>query len=401
MAGKLKPWLALLICLGGGDWLSAQTNSTFQPTPGANSTPSAPVSMNSDPSVAGWTFPIAQPPPPPSTVPPNYAPYPALPPPARGTALQPYTPYPYPVAPPPPVMVPGPAGPVYPPPGVILPPAGRQVPKVYTEGPFASAELIVGYPVLDVSGKELPKLGRTVPDTFPNPDLKTYLSPTFEIGYRFATRGDYIAFSYRFIVVGGDNTWYLPKIGNLNTNNDFNYNQFDFDYGGVYSRSLSALWTLGTRVGIRVANMGFSTNTTLGGNFYEIQNNYWGAGPKGRLELDRKFSFFPDLSLYGRSDVALVLGQNNRKSTFTPSAPGPGVQAQTVSNSIGQGIPMLQVQAGLSYSPEDIPGFIFSGGYVYEHWWSVGQLNANGSSSFFNSGQIYSNGWFVRMQVDF
>lgn len=381
--------LGVLLLLASGAPVLAQTSSSFQPTPPPPPPPPAPLVQ-----------PPSTPIPPPPTPPVLQAAGAEMPPPTPGRtyALPPgpqptwnYQPY----CPPPAAPI-CPAAPVYP---STCPPAGgyqRQVPTVATEGPFASAEFMMSHPVLNVTTREVPILAAGPPNAVPAADLGTFLSPTFELGYRFATAGDFLAASYRFLITDGNADLLIGGVGPFPVHTDLHLNQWDFDYGTVYSQGMTALWSFTTRIGARVTNLSYNSSVQFGADSYGIRNSFWGGGLHGRFDVERKFAFFPDLSLYGKIDGGLVLGQNSRSAYRS----GPAGEVNT-DQSFGRGIPMLNVQAGLSYSPEEIPGFAITGGYVYEHWWSIGRLSTAEGSAFFTGGELFSHGWFIRGQVDF
>ncbi|MFO0925860.1 MAG: Lpg1974 family pore-forming outer membrane protein [Gemmataceae bacterium] len=375
--------LGLLLVAMSGPALYAQTTSSFQPA-----APPAPL-------VQPPSTPIPPPPVPPGGVL-RAGGVEAPPPPAT-----PGVTYPLPSAPvwnyqpycPPPAA---PACPVYPNACPPVAPVGRQVPTTATEGPFASAEFMMSQPVLQVTTNQFPVLAAAPPNAVPAADLGLFLSPTFELGYRFATRGDFIVASYRFLTTDGNDPQTIGGVGPFPIHTELHLNQWDLDYGTVYSDGPKALWSFTTRLGLRATNLYYASSVQAGADTYGIRNSFWGGGPHGRFEVERKFAFFPDLSLYGRADGALVLGQTTRTATHS----GPGGEVSN-SQSLGQGIPMLNVQAGLSYSPEEIPGFAITGGYVYEHYWSIGTLSTSEGRSFFNNGELFSHGWFIRGQLDF
>ncbi|MFO0876513.1 MAG: Lpg1974 family pore-forming outer membrane protein [Gemmataceae bacterium] len=359
----------------------AQT-STFTPTSTAQAPPGAPAPPvppgppppPPTPPAQGWTTPVSDYPPPPVCPPPGYGP--------------------------PPGYVPQPG---YGPPPPVVPPGQRIKPTVVTEGPFFMAEFAIGYPTFQIGVSDTPTLTDVPALSLTPVTPSSYISPTFEVGYRFATFGDYIAFNYRFINTDTNSTVvYTPPGAAYPTETHFWLNQFNLDWGLDYRRNLTALWSVGTRIGAQALNLGYSTQTQKGATSYEITSNFWGGGPHGRLDLERRFGFFPDLGIVGRADGALLIGSNHATSTVTrPAALGVPALNSSSSTTVGRGIPTLNVQAGLSYSPEDIPGFSITGGYVYEHWWSVGRMSTTEGNSFFNTGQIYSHGWFIRGQFDF
>src|SRR5262249_20831269 len=124
-------------------------------------------------------------------------------------------------------------------------------------------------------------------------------------------------------------------------------------------------------------------------------NNFVGAGPHAGLEVARCLPL-PGLALFGRLDGAVLVGDVTQSYEEVLTF-GPGSQlggATRVEST--QGVPVLGVKAGLSWTPYTANGrwLRFDFGYEFEQWWRVGE--AAGSHA-----TLTMQGLFFRGQFDF
>src|SRR5262249_55093255 len=129
--------------------------------------------------------------------------------------------------------------------------------------------------------------------------------------------------------------------------------------------------------------------------------NFFGAGPHARLDVERRLDLMPGVALFGRLDGAVLIGQVQQRFRETVGADD---FLLTSVNTIRrtQSVPVLNVQTGLSYTPQGMKNLHFSTGYTYEHYFYVGNLGIDNNGSPFGShGEFWSQGWFLRGQIDF
>jgi hypothetical protein len=121
------------------------------------------------------------------------------------------------------------------------------------------------------------------------------------------------------------------------------------------------------------------------------------------MELDRHLLGVGGLSFYGRLEGAFDLGRISQKFreqiNHAGAAPASGFWEQNGT----QMVPVLVVQGGFRYTPPRFCNWNFSLGYVYEHWWYVGQLgeDSNAGAQSNTRGEFETQGIFLRGQVDF
>src|SRR5262249_13427560 len=152
-----------------------------------------------------------------------------------------------------------------------------------------------------------------------------------------------------------------------------------------------------------ISDVFFDSRIQNAGLLQQASNDFFGSGPHGRLEIERRIAPLPGLALFGRLDGAVLIGQIKqrfRQEAEVLAADDVLVNTLTVRKS--QAVPYLQIQAGLSYSPESLPCVKFTSGYQFEQYWYLGQLGlqANGQQST-SRGELWSHGFFIRGQVDF
>jgi hypothetical protein len=231
----------------------------------------------------------------------------------------------------------------------------------------------------------------------PQAELDSTIAPRFEIGYRLPDGLGEFLFSYRFLVSEGTN-FFSDNDGLTRVKSRVNLNVFDFDYANDEC-SLAPKWDMQWKVGVRLAGIYFDSRSclqTLPEMFAALNveqqatNNYWGAGPHAGLCLTRKLEV-PGVTLFARVEGATLLGHIRQQFSERFSFSGvPNMQFGVLTTDSGtQAVPTLSFQVGLGWSPPGWSELRFSGGYEYEHWWSLGQLNGS-------SAELWDQGIFLR-----
>jgi hypothetical protein len=271
-------------------------------------------------------------------------------------------------------------------------------PQFPATGCFADAE--IGFFASHVKNHlvNAVQIGNNTPDIvqLPSASLDWTVSPRFEVGYRLPSGFGEFVMGYRFLVTeGSTNTIGLDGFANLKSRLDMNV--FDWDYA---SREYS-LWPnceMKWRVGVRLAYVYFDSQSiepiglaAAGSGIFEQgeSNSFVGFGPHAGVELSHHFGD-TGLSLTGRVDFASLLGRI-RQGFFEQSTTFNDGETR---NSGSQGVPTVNVQAGLSWQPPQCKGVSFFLGYQYEHWWSIGQLGDS-------SAEVTDQGIFIRAAYNF
>jgi hypothetical protein len=242
----------------------------------------------------------------------------------------------------------------------------------------------------------------------PSATLDWSISPRFEAGYRLSSGFGEFVLSYRFLATQGHDL-YQNSDGPGQLSSLLDINQVDLDYASS-EFSLWPKWDMRWRLGLRYADVYFDSRAAEGfdeaaagsGVFQtRVTNSFVGFGPHAGMDLSRHFGT-GGLAFVTRADFALLVGHirqqfSERTTTFGPDGQ-PLVGALGASDS--QGVPVLEVQAGLSWQPPRYPLATFFLGYRYEYWWEVGMLDNinNGNGTF---GEVFDQGVVLRAEFSF
>jgi hypothetical protein len=297
--------------------------------------------------------------------------------------------------PPPPAA---PVVPVDPGPNGWAPYEGPSVPAGY----FFDTEIALIYPVLkDRISNDVAVMPSGNQFRVPSTSLDLAVSPKIEFGYRLPDSAGIFAGSFRFLnssgtdalVVGGE------PVG-INTR--LSMEILDLDYGTTLYE-VSPRWYIAWRIGARLSDIYFDS-TIQGTNFAQQASNYFlGAGPHFRLDAVRSLELIHGLSLFGRLDGAVMIGQIKQDFREWATLPDGTTVVSAAFPRHTQTVPNLNVQAGLSYVLPIYTNVKFTTGYQFEAYWYLGQfgLVPPGNNLSGSRGELYSHGWFLRGQVDF
>jgi len=328
-----------------------------------------------------------------------------------------------PVAPAPPAPVgpqPGPYGPTQP--GLMPPPP----PQGYFINPYpdANGPVIHGEPLLGQTPTRPPGLfagieadlvwphvrnrliapvtidGFTEPLHLPTQSLEVTGSPLFILGYRFPEGYGEFTASYRSLVTEGSrNIDDFDILGQGFLKSRLNVNVVDLDYGSqeipLVTDKPGQLWDLKFDVGARIAGVYFDSTASGFALGLHTSNNFFGAGPHASLELYRYFQGFDGLALYGKVETAVVIGRVHQVFQESFTLDGVTFANGSTSQSGTQAVPVLGIEAGLSWTPVHTLRWLrFTGGYILNQWWDVG--TTGGSSA-----DLTFQGLFLRTELHF
>jgi hypothetical protein len=221
-------------------------------------------------------------------------------------------------------------------------------------------------------------------------DLDWTVMPRLEIGYRLPDNSGAFAFGYRFLVsegTGGDGHG-----GGLRSRIDLNV--FDFDYISP-TREFYPRWDLTWRVGARLATSFYDARDLFADGTGQRASNYFvGAGPHGGVEIDRRLPLVPGLSVVGRIDGSVLIGEIDQRYVDTIGGIDDAVLATQRLHRKTQTVEVLMLEAGVRYVPPGMECLSFSAGYQVERWFDVGH---SGGANL----ETTTQGLFLRGQIDF
>ena len=237
-----------------------------------------------------------------------------------------------------------------------------------------------------------------VPDVLfvPAAGLDWTVSPRLQFGYRLPSAFGEFALSYRFLATDGNgSTNGFDGPAALRTRLD--YNVIDVDY---LSRefSLAPHWDMKWHIGLRLAELYYDSRAdealalaAAGSTIFEqrFSNSFWGIGPHAGLELQRAVEG-TGLSFVGRIDAATLLGRIRQGFYEQSTTLAPNGQFTTFEDrySGSQDVPILSVQAGVSWRPTAFPQAQLFFGYDFEYWWNVGKLSNIGTAAALSDQEI-------------
>jgi hypothetical protein len=238
--------------------------------------------------------------------------------------------------------------------------------------------------------------------------LNWAISPRFDAGYRLPSGFGEFLLSYRFLATEGSELTEGAD-GPARLSSLLDINQVDLDYASS-EFSLWPKWEMRWRLGLRYAYVYFDSRAdeafeaaAAGSGVFQtrVTNSFVGFGPHAGVDLSRRFGTC-GLAFVTKADFALLVGHIRQQFSERTTTIGPDGQplVGALGASDSQGVPVLEVQAGLSWQPPRYPCATFFLGYRYEYWWEVGMLDSlnNGAGTF---GEIFDQGVVLRAEFNF
>jgi hypothetical protein len=280
----------------------------------------------------------------------------------------------------------------------VLPPNEEPFP---TLGPrndlFFDFELDIVKPVIinHISGPAMFPDGTMATVAVPQAKLQWTASPIFEVGKFLPDCLGFVAVNYRFLAVTGTGTATTPDgaMGDLRSRLD--YNIFDFDYG-VLPASFASNWFWSGRAGVRLQQTYFDSQLSDAVTTTQATNWFLGGGVHGRLDVEHRFEFLRGLSVFGRLDGAVMIGQVRQRFLESDTAADGTITTANGMLHHTETLPELAIQAGLGYTPPIWQNLHLQVGYAYEEWFRIAHIDSTPSS-----GSLRTNGAFVRLQFDY
>jgi hypothetical protein len=230
--------------------------------------------------------------------------------------------------------------------------------------------------------------------TLPAAGLNSTTAPQLTLGYRFHDDLGAILLTYRNLA--SDGRAYL-------SNFDFAgdgvvFSRLDINTVGLaYSTNehpLGALWTMRWELGAKLSTIYFDSygqGSVIG---QHVSDYFIGAGPAIALNLTREIPT-TGLAFYSRAEFAELLGtvtQHYAETVGDPAQPG-GFGGFNQNGS--QGVPMLGLQAGLSWLARPDGRYRLTAGYSFEQYWAVGKVGPT------THGDVTAQGLFLRAEVNY
>jgi hypothetical protein len=227
-------------------------------------------------------------------------------------------------------------------------------------------------------------------------------APRIELGYRLPEGFGEIDLAYRFLGSQGTGSISGPFAAPdapATITSRLDIQVADLDYA---SNELTiCAWWMKWRLGLRGADVYFDSTAdeplaaaSGGSGIFErrVTNNFWGIGPHGSLELERRLND-SGLTLIGRLDSAILLGRVDQG--FFEESTTHGLSGQTL-RSNGGAVPQINASLGLAWRPQHCQALRLFAGYEYEYWWNVGRFADQGPE-----GEVYDQGVLLRADFNY
>jgi hypothetical protein len=229
----------------------------------------------------------------------------------------------------------------------------------------------------------------------PAVDLDPTVMPTFELGYRLGKSDGYFVATYNFLITEGTGSR-TTDLGTFDVRTRVNAQNITLDYGTT-PYEFWPRYEISWRIGARISDVFFDSRASNAMLIQSASNDFFGAGPHARFDIERRIVPVPGLSLVGRVDGAAIVGRVRQRYNVDIAGLHDSASARR-----GQLVPYLNLQAGLSYAPPELPGVKFTLGYLFEDYFNVGRLGIDGTGTLSQSrGELWSHGVFLRGQIDF
>ncbi len=233
-------------------------------------------------------------------------------------------------------------------------------------------------------------------------------SPSLELGYRLPQGSGAILGVYRSVASQGNSELSGPNGAHGQLRSRLDLSVFDLDYAsGEYNLEQWGEMDMRWKAGVRFASVFFDSRALTDplsppfGNTLEARtsNFFLGAGPHAGLEMIAKTET-PGLSLYVGLAGALVVGRISQsfEQLEVPPSADPSQRDRVIGAAAIQRdthtVPVLNLEAGIRWTPGDPQRLRFSLGYQYEYWWYVGQVGDSRA-------ELRDQGVFCRCECNF
>jgi hypothetical protein len=241
----------------------------------------------------------------------------------------------------------------------------------------------------------LPPFGVTEMVQPPTTALNWTVAPRIEAGYFIPGGLGLFAASYRFLISDGNATAIAQDGTPFGLRSRLDVNQFAFDYGTL-PWAFAPRWDVSGRLGIGLADVFFDNLAVSDLRTFRAADNFLGAGPHVRGDLRHHFGLLPGLDLMARADLLVLVGQSRQRFTDHAVNFDGSTSEVSIMQKFTDTVPVLTVQAGLTYTPPGLNNWHFSTGYQFEEWWFIGKIEGHSPRE-----QFYTNGLFLRTAVEF
>jgi hypothetical protein len=223
--------------------------------------------------------------------------------------------------------------------------------------------------------------------------LDSTVAPQLTLGYRLRDDLGAILLTYRNLSSEG-----RSLIANFDFAGDgIVRSRLDINTVGLaystHEHPLGSLWGMRWEIGAKLSSIYFDSFGQGGVVGQRVSDHFVGAGPSIALDLTRELPP-TGLAVYSRAEFAELLGQVTQRYAETVGDPNQPDGFGGIDVHGSQGVPMLALQAGLSWLARPDARYRLTMGYSFEHYWAVGKVGAT-------HGDVMAQGLFMRAEFNY
>jgi hypothetical protein len=223
--------------------------------------------------------------------------------------------------------------------------------------------------------------------------LDSTVAPLLTLGYRLRDDLGAVLLSYRNLASEGrDGLADFDALGDgvLRSRLDLN------TVGLVYSTAehpLGALWSIRWELGAKLSSIYFDSQADGLLVGLRSSNHFLGAGPTVALDVTRELPP-TGLALYTRVEGTDLIGHVTQRFAERLGDPAQPDAFGSSERGGSQAVPVLGIEAGLSWLSQPAGRYRLTAGYQFEQYWSVGKLGDS-------SGDVRAQGLFLRAEINY
>ncbi len=224
--------------------------------------------------------------------------------------------------------------------------------------------------------------------------LDSTVAPEFTLGYRLRDDLGAVLLTYRNLASEG-RAW----VRDFDVAGDgIVFSRLDINTVGLaYStreHPLGALWGMRWEVGAKLSSIYFDSLGQGAVVGQQATDHFVGAGPSVALDLTRELPP-TGLALFTRAEFADLWGRVTQHYSEWAGDPRQPDGFGGFDQHQSQGVPMLGLQAGLSWLSHPDGRYRLTAGYSFEHYWAVGKVGPA------THGDVMAQGLFLRAEFNY
>lgn len=226
--------------------------------------------------------------------------------------------------------------------------------------------------------------------TLPAVEQDAAVSFNVTLGYRLNDDLGTILLTYRNLASEGTSFFRnFDFVGDGIVKSRLDINSVGLAYG-TREQPLGALWSTRWEIGAKWSSIYFDSQGQGAAIGQHASNYFTGVGPAVALDLARELPP-TGLAFFSRAEFTDLIGSVTQRFSETVGDPNRPIGFGYAEEHGSQGVPVLGIQAGLSWLSRPDGHYRLTVGYSYEHWWAVGKVGHS-------TGDVMAQGIFMRSE---